>query len=111
MKYSISQIKAVFAKKGYRWFEGNWNVNLIGVRTLPGTPNVFDDLLYVGVNNLLSEYSCTTDPGTYWLENPMTPSLGTAIVKPGQYSGLWWIDPERLPIKDCLTPDGKSLKS
>lgn len=29
-------------------------------------------------------YVITTDPGTYWLNNPMS-KLGTAVLKPGQY--------------------------
>jgi len=34
------------------------------------------------------QYSITTDPGKYWLENPINPK-GTAILVPGQYLGTW----------------------
>ena len=34
------------------------------------------------------QYSITTDPGKYWLENPINPK-GTAILVPGQYPGTW----------------------
>lgn len=30
----------------------------------------------------------TTDPGTYWLNHPMS-GLGTAVLKPGQWSDCW----------------------
>jgi hypothetical protein len=55
---------------------------------MPGAPNVFDDKLCVfyklgGVWKFHS-WACTTDPGTYYLQNPMNVN-GTAIVKPGQY--------------------------
>lgn len=30
----------------------------------------------------------TTDPGTYWLNNPLS-RLGTAVLKPGQYVDCW----------------------
>jgi hypothetical protein len=35
-------------------------------------------------------YTITTDPGTYWLLNPMS-NLGTAILKPGQWENCWAI--------------------
>ena len=34
---------------------------------------------------------CTTLPGLYWLENPMN-SKGCAILKEGQYKGVYEID-------------------
>jgi hypothetical protein len=35
-------------------------------------------------------YEATTNPGTYWLTNPMNPK-GAAVVKPGYYKDLWAI--------------------
>jgi hypothetical protein len=82
-------------KKGYTFFDGNkqLNVNLIGVRRdNPGT-NEFDDFLVMiyrdkQLNEICKVFPVTTDPGEYWLENPMNPK-GTAVLVPGQYRGTW----------------------
>ena len=82
-------------KKGYTFFDGNkqLNVNLIGVRRdNPGT-NEFDDFLVMiyrdkKLKEVCEVFPVTTDPGEYWLENPMNPK-GTAVLVPGQYRGTW----------------------
>jgi len=82
-------------KKGYTFFDGNkqLNVNLIGVRRdNPGT-NEFDDFLVMiyrdkQLKEVCEVFPVTTDPGEYWLENPMNPK-GTAVLVPGQYRGTW----------------------
>ena len=38
----------------------------------------------------LKTWIITTDPGTYWLNNPMS-TLGTAVYKPGQYINAYQI--------------------
>lgn len=73
---------------GYVVFERDFDLNIVGLRKLPGTPNVFDDRLCVffrrdGVWQFRS-WPITTDPGTYYLQNPMNVK-GTAIVRPGQW--------------------------
>jgi len=93
--YTIQSIIAVLKAKGYALFEDdskNYNLNLIGVRSNGATPNSFDDLMIViwkhqGEWNMRA-FPITTDPGTYWLEHPIQ-ELGAAIVKEGQYRGLW----------------------
>lgn len=77
--------------KGYTVFQKShkpFNLNLVGVRKKNGTPNAFDDKLYVfwkHENNWnLRTYKVTTDPGLYYLEHPLN-NKGTAILKPGQY--------------------------
>ena len=82
-------------KKGYTFFDGNkqLNVNLIGVRRdNPGT-NEFDDFFVMiyrdkKLKEVCEVFPVTTDPGEYWLENPMNPK-GTAVLVPGQYRGTW----------------------
>ena len=82
-------------KKGYTFFDGNkqLNVNLIGIRRdNPGT-NEFDDFLVMiyrdkKLKEVCEVFPVTTDPGEYWLENPMNPK-GTAVLVPGQYRGTW----------------------
>ena len=70
---------------------GQYNLNIIGVRTLDMTPNVFNDWLYVVYKDESDQwvelrYQITTDPGLYYLNNPMS-LRGTAILKAGQYRG------------------------
>lgn len=43
----------------------------------------------VGTERMRS-YTITTDPGTYWLNNPMN-KLGTAVLKEGQWENCWAI--------------------
>lgn len=82
-------IQALLQKKGYRLFVRPYELNIVGVRTDNVKPNAFDDAIYVFFNNgegklIEHQFSATTDPGTYWLQNPMNPQ-GTAILKEGQY--------------------------
>lgn len=74
---------------GYRLFTRPFELNIIGLRSEHLLPNVFNDT----INILYKDdkggwhhhcYHATTDPGTYWLKNPLNPQ-GTAILKEGQY--------------------------
>ena len=82
-------IQTVLQKKGYRIFLRPFELNIVGVRSDATRPNAFDDTIYVFFNNsegklVEHKFQATTDPGTYWLKNPMNPQ-GTAILKEGQY--------------------------
>lgn len=82
-------VQTVLQKKGYRIFLRPFELNIVGVRTDSAKPNSFDDVIYVFFNNsegklIEHKFQATTDPGTYWLKNPMNPQ-GTAILKEGQY--------------------------
>lgn len=88
---SIEQIKEVFYKKNYVFFDNMkpYNLNLFGVRSSNGQPNRFDDLIVVAYrdkdfNWKIDNYKATTDPGRYWLLNPMNVK-GTAILVEDQY--------------------------
>ena len=93
MKFTLEEIKGVLANKNYRFFDKNtpYNLNIIGVRSANTIANAFDDWLYLIFRNdtlelRIYEFPITTDPGAYWLENPLNID-GTAILVPGQYSG------------------------
>lgn len=89
------QVIAAMKKLGHPVFESdkkNFNLNLIGIRADSRVPGEFDDLFvvmwkYQGVWEF-HVHTGTTDPGTYWLNNPLS-SMGTAILKPGHYKGGW----------------------
>ena len=87
------------ASLDYAVFEdGDWNLNIIGVRKRHGEPNKYDDTIDVCYkkNGLWQEerFPVTTDPGLYWLNNPGRVE-GTAILCPGQYRGAWRIGKHR----------------
>jgi|TARA_R110000824_G_scaffold183471_3_gene364499 hypothetical protein len=92
MQFSREQIKEALSSKGYKYFEsGEYNVNIVGVRnsdTANKVTNAFDDTITVSYKVdgdwQYHEFSCTTDPGTHWVENIMN-KKGVAILKPDQY--------------------------
>ena len=89
-------IEQVMIRKGYRFFKGVYNLNIIGVRSEESVKqsNRFDDILIVAFGLATSGYNSstkfifqiTTDPGIKSLKVPMNVK-GTAILVPGQYRG------------------------
>ena len=98
MKYTREQIQNTVEGKGYKYFHDNnnksYDVNIIGIRnseTKGRVTNAFDDLITISYKCEegywhYNEFDCTTDPGTYWVDNLLNPD-GVAILKPGQYRG------------------------
>ena len=87
--------KSILRLKGYKVYTRPYELNIVGVRNKGVLPNTFDDELHVffKVSTLKWEYhiyKATTDPGTFWLENPMQPQ-GTAILMQGQYMDTYEI--------------------
>ncbi len=92
------QIKSAFEKRNYKFFESAeplkpFNLNIFGIRSSNTSPNKFDDLIGIayldyGGDKVLELYPATTDPGRYWLLNPMNIN-GTAILKEEQYRGTF----------------------
>ena len=87
------------ASLDYAVFEdGDWNLNIIGVRRSNGEANKYDDTIVVCYkkNGLWQEerFAITTDPGLYWLHHPMNVK-GTAVLCPGQHSSSWAIGKHR----------------
>lgn len=95
-KASNVDIEQVMIRKGYSFFKGVYNLNIIGVRSKESVKqsNKFDDILIVAFGLATSGYNsstklifaATTDPGIKSLKAPMN-SKGTAILVPGQYRG------------------------
>lgn len=91
----ISRIRAIYRHKGWTINERPFELNLLGLRAKSTVANRFDDEFFVLWRNEKGNWEtaifpCTTDPGTYWLENPMQPQ-GTAILKEGQYRNAYQI--------------------
>lgn len=92
-KITVDVLRNTCTQLGYKFFEnGDYNLNLIGIRAYPGVVNRFDDLICLAykVSGVwtLKKYASTTDPGLYYLNNPMNVT-GTAILKEGQYRGAF----------------------
>ena len=94
---TINQILDVMYQKGYRIYDTptvDWNLNIVGIRSVNPKPERFDDLLVV-FHRFLGEwnityYPITTDPSMEYLHNPLNPA-GTAILKEGQYLSTYKI--------------------
>ncbi len=79
-KYSTEELKAEFNRLGYEWSK----FHIIGIRSNANVPNKFDDAICLIEDDTISWFSCTTNPGTYWLQNLLNPK-GAALLKPNQY--------------------------
>ena len=85
----LEMIQATLLQKGFKTFSRPFELNIVGIRSNSTKPNSFDDTLNIYYKSSddkwqFHQFAATTDPGTYWLMNPMNPQ-GTAIVKHGQY--------------------------
>ena len=89
----LSRMKSILKRKGYTLYTRPFELNIVGLRSNQTRANRFDDEIHVfyRANNKLWHYhvfKATTDPGTFWLKNPMAPQ-GTAILTQGQYKGAY----------------------
>lgn len=95
----IRKIKQLAVDNGYIIYTAPYKLNIWGFRANSEKPNVFDDELHVFTNISKTNipkwayliFKITTDPGTFWLKNPMA-AQGTAILKAGQYRNTYRID-------------------
>lgn len=89
---SISALLSAMALSKYTVFEGELNLNIIGIRASNTKANTFNDLICVLYQQSgewqLKQYKATTDAGVYWRKNPMNID-GTAVLVPGQHRSLW----------------------
>ena len=100
-KCTVYDFEKLFKAKGYVWFtKGNYNLNIIGIRSnnKNKVTNKYDDMLVVDYNTGNGHkrvcYTITTEPGLYYIEN-LCNSKGAAILVPGQYRGCWQIGVHR----------------
>lgn len=90
---TVEMLREACARKDYLFFEkGDYNINIIGIRTKDNAANTFNDVIcYVYKQSgrwVLFTLDGTTDPGRFWRLNPMN-ELGTAVLVPGQYLGAY----------------------
>jgi hypothetical protein len=94
----IGGFKKLYEDHGYRWYDSElpFNVNIFSIRSKESKAGKFDDRLFVVYRDKdlkwdIKVYPVTTDPGKYYLENPLNVK-GTAILVPGQYKGVYKLD-------------------
>lgn len=93
---STNQVKDVFQRKGYAFFDtGAYNLNIYGIRSKNSQSDKFDDtggVIYLDRQGVQRHFyfPITTDPGKHWLLNPLNIG-GTALAVPGQYRGVYVI--------------------
>lgn len=92
MKISAELLLAAMKRCNYRVFEGELNLNLIGVRHNNTRANTFNDVMCAlyqeGGKWQLKQFKATTDPGTYYRKQPINVD-GTAIIAAMQHRSLW----------------------
>jgi hypothetical protein len=100
MKYEIWHAKPPILQRlitrGYKVFEGeDHDLNLIGIRSKNRTAGSFDDLFVCVYREdgvwIQETYQATCDPSAEQHISP-TNDKGVAILKAGQYRGVWTLD-------------------
>lgn len=92
----LGRIVDVMEGKGYAVFQRAtrpYNLNLVGIRTADRTADRFNDWVtaFYRFDDQWSFFAfpATTDPGLFYRLNPIADTLGTAVLKPGQYRGAY----------------------
>ena len=85
----LQKLRAILKHNGFKLYTRPYELNIVGLRSASTVPNRFDDEIHVfykvsPIKWNYHVYKATTDPGTFWLRNPMQPQ-GTAILAQGQY--------------------------
>lgn len=107
----LATIVKSLTQSSYAIYQDLYRLNIVGVRSDTTVPNRFDDTIHVFYKDSSGrfahhDYKATTDPGTYWLKNPMM-AQGTAILAQGQYKdgyqigmhrGKYFALVQRLPV-------------
>lgn len=97
MKKTItySEVREVYQKKGYKFYDNKtpYNINIGGVRAENGEVNKFDDIIFIYYRDkngtpFFKTFKATTDPGLYWMLNPMN-VMGTGYMVENQYHQLF----------------------
>lgn len=91
----LRKTKQILRSRGYRLFTRPYELNIVAYRSRHIRSNRFDDEMHVFYQDneqrwVYHVFAATTDPGQYWLDNPMHPQ-GTAFLKKGQYRDAYAI--------------------
>ena len=97
---TLPPILQAVQSKGHKVFtDGDYNLNITGIRSPERVANAFDDRLCVTykLNDMwvTETFEITTDPGSPYLLKPLANTSGTAILVSGQYRGAYSIGKHR----------------
>jgi len=89
----IVGIRNLFYRKGYKFFDGQFNINLIGIRMHNRLTDKFSDMFLMIYRDHLNNWHIeraigTTVPGQFYHYNYDNPK-GVGIIVPGQYSAAF----------------------
>jgi len=89
----IVGIRNLFYRKGYKFFDGQFNINLIGIRTHERAIDKFSDMFLMIYRDHLNNWQIeraigTTVPGRFYHYHHTNPK-GVGIIVPGQYRGAF----------------------
>ena len=95
-KIIAARVENTLSDKGYVFFKnGDYNINIVGVRNSSARADTFDDFMNVIYRIdgkwIVDSYEITTEPGTNILRRPIN-KKGTAILVPNQYRNTYKID-------------------
>lgn len=84
----LSRVKEILKEYGFVLYTKPYQLNIVGLRSKSVNSNAFDDEIHVFYTKPDGKWNyhifpATTDPGTFWLNNPAFPQ-GTAILAQGQ---------------------------
>jgi len=98
MHITAKNIIEALKKHDHPLFKGDYNLNLVGVRSEDTDANSFNDVLVVlyevDKKQHMHVFPMTSDPGIYYRENPLNVN-GTAVLVPGHYKSCWKIGAHR----------------
>jgi len=99
IKPTVEQLIKTLTRLGHKVFvDGDYNLNMVGIRKDHQASNRFDDTFCLffkenGAAWIIHYWPMTTDPGWHHLEHGL--AKGTAVLKEGQYLGAYKIGPHR----------------
>lgn len=91
---NYTNIKELYNKMGYPFYEGFYNVNVFGFRNPKLTVDEFNDIIGIAYQDAFGRGVCliyegTTKAGLYYLKNKLGNSKGTFILQEGYFKSCW----------------------
>lgn len=114
---ALEMLRKAYDKKEYVFFDKRkYDLNICAIRSETFEPDRFDDSFFVAFIDERSTWrvamwSCTTDPGAYFLgSGKMGNRSGTAVLIPDQYRRCWKIGTHGKKKYSALVQNGKPFK-
>lgn len=113
--FTYAKVKAAVEKAGFKFFTGNMNVNMIGVRSKNRKVDNWDDFFILcwqenGKNMIWVNDQFTTDPGIYYMQQKLLNPAGCGILVRGQYRGVWKIGKHGAAQYEAFVQTGNKVK-